>query len=70
MFNFEQAKTLFELQLNAEAMLNIYNKRLRYPLHVSKLYNKKRVTLPDFIENGEEIPNYYDYNLGESEEFK
>lgn len=54
----------------AEAMLNIYNKRLRYPLHVSKLYNKKRVTLPDFIENGEEIPNYYDYNLGESEEFK
>ena len=33
----------------AEAMLVIYNKRMRTPLHYGKLYNKKRVTLPEFI---------------------
>lgn len=38
----------------AEAMLNIYNKRLRCPLQVSKLYNKKHVIVSDFINNQKE----------------
>ena len=32
----------------AEAMISIYNKRLKVPLHISKLYNKKKVNEPDF----------------------
>lgn len=39
----------------AEALLAIYNKRMRNPLHYGKLYNKKRVTLPDFITEEENI---------------
>lgn len=39
----------------AEALLTIYNKRMRNPLHYGKLYNKKRVTLPDFIMENENI---------------
>ena len=35
----------------AEAMLDIYNKRLRAPLQRSKLYNKRSVTTPDFMDN-------------------
>ena len=36
----------------AEAMLTIYNKRLRTPLHYSKLYtNKKGAADPDFMTN-------------------
>lgn len=34
----------------AEAMLCIYNKRMRNPLHHSKLYNKRKVTLPDYMQ--------------------
>ena len=33
----------------AESMLTIYNKRLRTPLHFGKLYNKKSIIEPDFL---------------------
>ena len=35
-------------------MFYIYNKRLRCPLQFSKLYNKKRVVLPNYSDNREE----------------
>ena len=37
----------------AEAMLDIYNKRLRAPLQRSKLYKKRSVTTPDFLDKEE-----------------
>ena len=53
----------------AEAMLNIYNKRLRCPLKFSKLYNKKRVVLPNYSDNREEIFDNNDpSSLEEAEE--
>ena len=33
-----------------EAMMSIYNKRMRYPLHHGKLYNKKHIIAPDFMD--------------------
>lgn len=35
----------------AETMLCLYNKRLRTPLQHSKLYNKRSVNTPDFMDN-------------------
>lgn len=35
----------------AEAMLSIYNKRMRTPLQYSKLYSKRKIMTPDFIDN-------------------
>ncbi len=52
----------------AEAMLNIYNKRLRYPLRINKLYNKKHLNFSNSIENKEENFSTNDYSLEESEE--
>lgn len=54
----------------AEAMLNIYNKRLRCPLQFSKLYNKKRVVLPNYSDNREEYFGNNDSSLEEAEECK
>ena len=54
----------------AEAMLNIYNKRLRCPLQFSKLYNKKRVVLPNYSDNREEYFGNNDPSLEETEECK
>lgn len=34
----------------AEAMISIYNKRQRVPLHIGKLYNKKKINEPDFMD--------------------
>jgi hypothetical protein len=34
----------------AEAILTLYNKRLRNPLSYSKLYKKKKIMSPDFVE--------------------
>jgi len=34
----------------AEAMISIYNKRQKVPLHIGKLYNKRKVNEPDFME--------------------
>ena len=42
----------------AEAMLSIYNKRMRAPLQYSKLYNKRKVMTPDFMDNDRD--NYFD----------
>ena len=38
----------------AEAMLSIYNRRQRVPLHISKLYNKKKINEPDFMNKKED----------------
>jgi len=40
----------------AEAMLSIYNKRMRYPLKYSYLYNKKGISEPDYLNKDD----YYD----------
>lgn len=37
----------------AEAMLSFYNKRMRMPLQIYKLYNKRNVALPDYIDEEE-----------------
>ena len=34
----------------AEAMISIYNKRQKVSLHIGKLYNKRKVNEPDFID--------------------
>ena len=39
-------------------MLSIYNKRMRAPLQYSKLYNKRKVMTPDFMDNDRD--NYFD----------
>ena len=44
----------------AESMLAVYNKRMKYPLPISKLYNKRSVSMPDFaVESEDEFIEEY-----------
>jgi len=43
----------------AEAMLSFYNKRMRAPLQIYKLYNKRNVVLPDYIDDEEDEEDKY-----------
>lgn len=47
----------------AEAMLSVYNKRMRYPLKYSYLYNKKGISNPDYLNKDD----YYEEDFIEND---
>lgn len=52
----------------AESMLTIYNKRMKYPLPIGKLYNKRSVYMPEFATQPEEDELYEVEEISEVEE--